>query len=284
MAADSTVTAAVPAAGVGLDLGASLAKLVVAGPAGLETSLQPVANREVVLERIRATPGPVGVTGAGAAQWADVLQERRPILVGEFDAVAAGARLLLEWNGVAAPATYLIGCVGTGTSAVLVSPVGARRVGGSAMGGGTFLGLGRLLCGTEEFAALVRLAQQGNRGAIDLLVRDVYREGTGDLPGGLTAASFARPGAQAAPADLAQALCGLLGENLGFICGALAQVHGAEAVLYCGAGVTENPPLAAILVATTAFAGVPADLVPEGAYCGAVGALVRASCQGGDVA
>ena len=50
-----------------------------------------------------------------------------------------------------------------------------ERVGGTALGGGTVVGLGKLLLGVESFAELAAMAERGDRRTVDLLVGDVYR-------------------------------------------------------------------------------------------------------------
>lgn len=274
-----TVAGPLPEAGIGLDLGSTLAKIAVAGPDGLTLTAVPSADEAAVRAAVEAAGDvPLGLTGARASVWAGRLADRVPTIVDEFLAAGSGAQALLRRAGESVPADFLLACVGTGTSVVHVTADAAERIGGTALGGGTFLGLGQLLCRTDNFAELVELAAQGNRQNVDLLLRDVYPEGVDEMTGGFTAANFGRVNSTA-PADLAQALCGLLGENLGFICGGLARAHRAKSLYYCGATLPENWPLTGVLLATTAFAGVPAALVPDGAHCGAVGALVRAGCQ-----
>src|SRR5262249_19094699 len=144
-------------------------------------------------------------------------------IVGEFEAWAAGARALL---GREPPPRFLVVSVGTGTSAILVEPGGATRVGGTALGGGVIVGLGAALCGERDFDEIAAVAQGGDRRRVDLLVSDIYTEGEFLLPGDINAASFAklaREGSRPAAADLAHGIMGLVGENVGLICGGLAQ-------------------------------------------------------------
>jgi len=105
----------------------------------------------------------------------------------------------------------------------------------------------------------------------------VYPDGIEALPEELTAANFGRV-RSGDRADLANALCGLLGENLGLLCGGLARLHAAETVFYCGTALLDNPALGNILVATTFYAGAAGQLLPDGAFCGALGALGQLGC------
>ena len=75
---------------------------------------------------------------------------------------------------------------------MLVDGERVTRLGGTALGGGTLLGLGAALTGVAEFDRLLSLAGDGDRRRVDLLVSDIYRAGDLPLPGDLTAASFGK--------------------------------------------------------------------------------------------
>ena len=122
----------------------------------------------------------------------------------------------------------------SGTSVLAIEPGGARRIGGSALGGGTLLGLGRLLLGVDTFDEICALASRGDRRRVDLSVGDIYPGGEIALPPDLNASSFAKLESREPP-DLAHALVGMLGENIGLICGNLARGIGASAILYLAA-------------------------------------------------
>ena len=70
---------------------------------------------------------------------------------------------------------YLLVNIGTGVSMLLVESEGVfRRVGGTALGGGTFFGLTKLLTQAKTFEEAIELARHGNHMNVDLLVRDIY--------------------------------------------------------------------------------------------------------------
>jgi type II pantothenate kinase len=152
-------------------------------------------------------------------------------------------------------------------------------VGGTALGGGTLLGLARLLCRAESFAEIVDLAARGDRGRVDLLVGDVYPEGDIPLPPELTASNFAKL-ASREPADLAHALLGLLGENIGIPCAAMAAALGIETLVFGGGVLEGNPRLEEILRLTVQMSGREARFLPHGAFCGAVGAALGGDVEG----
>ncbi|MFQ5513834.1 MAG: hypothetical protein ACE5FG_05295 [Myxococcota bacterium] len=263
---------------VGVDAGATLCKLVCL-TAELETAVLPAGDVRRVREWIESwKPDRLMATGGGAAalgqRLADVAVER----VAEFEAWARGAPLLAERMGLALPPCYLLVSLGTGTSVLAIREGRAERVGGTALGGGTLLGLARLLLDTPSFDAVARLAERGDRTDVDLLVGDIYPEGEAPLPAGLTAASFAKL-ASRRPEDLAHALVGLVGENIALLCGGLGRACGAAAIVYGGSTLMGNAALERVLSVTTVASGLPACFLAQGAFCGAVGAALLGAAR-----
>jgi type II pantothenate kinase len=258
---------------VGIDAGASLWKLARVGK-GLDLEILPAGAIEEVRHRIGGwSPERVQVTGGGAARVAAALDGMDVRHVSEFDAWARGAPVLAGRAGWTLPPRYLLVSLGTGTSILDIDGETVRRIGGMALGGGTLLGLGRLLCQAESFAEIASLASRGDRGRVDLLVGDVYPEGDIPLDPRLTASSFAKL-ASREPADLAHALMGLVGENIGIACTAMAHARAVETLVFGGSALEANPTLQEILRRTVEMSGGEARLLPNGAFCGAVGAAL----------
>ena len=269
-----------PAAGA--DVGASLIKLALRDDRG-RLALECFASDATgqAAERIHdVAPGRVAVTGCGAPQLARQLPGKA-FRIDEFEAWAVGARACLQ-REPPAPDRFLMVTIGTGTSALLVEPTGARRVGGTALGGGTIVGLAGPLLGTTDFDAVAELAAGGDRSQVDLLVGDIYEDDF-ELSGALNAASFGKlaRGATSRPEDRAHALMGLVGENVGMICAALAQHEGVDRVVFGGGSLRRNAALGGILRAMCQVRGLLAEILPDGEYTGALGALTAAE-QGPD--
>ena len=264
---------------LGVDIGATLAKLaIVRGEGRVEYRLAPAhAIEPLALEVEGLAPDRVGVTGGGALQLARSLSlDTAP--VGEFEAWGTGSHALLHQEGRTTGEPHLLVSLGTGTSAMLVDGDRVTRVGGTALGGGTLLGLGAALTGVADFDRLVSLAAGGDRRRVDLLVSDIYRAGGLPLPGDLTAASFGKLGGPAprdppAPRDLAHAVIGLVGENVGLICGALALAAGVKRIVFGGSTLRGNPALVEILRGLCAGMGREAVFLRDGEFAGALGAL-----------
>jgi type II pantothenate kinase len=258
---------------IGIDAGASLWKLARVGE-GLETASLPTGAFPALQAQLQDwNAEEVRLTGGGAARIAAALDGMRIAHVSEFEAWGRGAPRLAERAGWSLPERYLLVSLGTGTSMLAVEGTQVRRAGGASLGGGTLLGLGKLLCHVETFADLAALAAQGERGRVDLLVRDIYPEGGIALHPDWTASSFAKL-ASREPADLAHALMGLLGENIGIPCAAVAHALSLETLVFGGSPLEDNPTLQEILEQTVALAGREACILPHGAFCGAVGAAL----------
>jgi type II pantothenate kinase len=258
---------------VGIDAGASLWKLARVRE-DLDLELLPTGAIEEVRRRIADwKPEQVHVTGGGAARISAMLEGVDIRHVSEFEAWARGAPRLAGRAGWTLPQRYLLVSLGTGTSILEIDGGTVQRLGGTALGGGTLLGLARLLCNAESFAEVTELASRGERGRVDLLVRDVYPEGGIALPPDLTASNFAKL-ASREPADLAHALLGLLGENIGIACTAMAHARSVEIVVFGGSALEANPKLQEILRLTLEMGGREARFLPDGAFCGAVGAAL----------
>lgn len=267
----------IPEATVGIDAGATLCKVVLQGKT-LETARYSSADLALVRSAVqRLHPKRIAATGGGAGLLGADLDGVAVQRVSEFEAWARGAPILAALSGVEIPDSYLLVSLGTGTSILAVREGTAERVGGSALGGGTLVGLGQLLVRTSRFEELVRLAGKGDRRRVDLLVGDIYRNGGISLPAELNAASFGKlasetGGQDPRREDVAHALMGMLGENIGLICGAAARYSGTSTILYCGSTLADNPALEDVVRGVTLTMGCRPMFFPEGAYCGAVGA------------
>ena len=151
------------------------------------------------------------------------------------------------------------------------------RVGGTALGGGTLIGLVAALTGSSGFEEIVELAAAGDRRNVDLLVSDIYPAGELPLPGDLNASSFAklgRPGeGRADPRDLAHAVVGMVGENVGLICGGLAAANGVSRIVYGGSTLLGNRALADVLQVMAVVRGQEAVFLERPGFAGALGAL-----------
>jgi type II pantothenate kinase len=269
----------------GADVGATLVKLALRDPGG-DTALETHPARELpaVAQRLReAGSHLIGLTGGGAPGLERLLHSHANAMdtavVDEFDAWSVGARRMLRGRD-ADLTRFLLVSVGTGTSAMLVDGASVTRVGGTALGGGTVMGLGTALIRSRDFEEIALAAAAGDRRNVDLLISDVYPEGDFLLPGDVNAASFAKlarlpHGASAEHADLAHGVMGLVGENVALICCGLAAATRVERIVWGGTTLRNNPSLVSVLAGACRALGRRPLFLPKGEFVGALGALER---------
>ncbi|MFQ5417547.1 MAG: hypothetical protein ACE5FL_10925, partial [Myxococcota bacterium] len=68
-------------------------------------------------------------------------------------------------------------------------------------------------------------------------------------------------------------IMGLVGENVGLICGGLAARAGVDHIVYGGSTLRHNDALSDILRALAAACGCRATILKDGEFAGALGAL-----------
>mmetsp|Transcript_72686 Transcript_72686/g.132820 ORF Transcript_72686/g.132820 Transcript_72686/m.132820 type:complete len:508 (-) Transcript_72686:62-1585(-) len=164
------------------------------------------------------------------------------------------------------------------------------RIGGTACGGGTFLGLARALTSAESFEDALRLAEGGDASKCDLLVRDIYGdEGSKSLglPGALTASNFGRlsenpkhedKGAEAKVCDekdLARSLLQMVTQQSVLLSSAFARHAGCvDRMFFVGGFVEEENHIARKSIAQNFHSlGGRAYFSHHSDYLGALGSL-----------
>jgi len=62
------------------------------------------------------------------------------------------------------------------------------------IGGGTLVGLSNLLTGIKDFDEIIKRAQNGNNGNVDMLVKDIYGKNSPfkELDGDILSSSFGK--------------------------------------------------------------------------------------------
>ncbi|KAJ0981205.1 hypothetical protein J5N97_009460 [Dioscorea zingiberensis] len=137
---------------------------------------------------------------------------------------------------------YLLVNIGSGVSMVEVTGKGKfERIIGTHLGGGTILGLARLLTGCSSYEEFLELSQRGHNLSVDLTVGDIYGEqgySKHNLPASTTAASFGKVSSNKLsdykPEDLAAALLNAFTYNIGQISYFVAKLSGLKRIFFRG--------------------------------------------------
>ena len=188
---------------------------------------------------------------------------------------------------------FLLCNVGTGVSILHVeSPTKYTRVSGTALGGGTFLGLSRMLTAARGFEEALDCAATGDSRKVDMLVQDIYGGGNAErsnlkLPGDLTASFFAKnihsgEDLDACDDDICKALLVMIAQNVSQIAHLNARLYGLERVFFTGNFLRENSVALRTIVYTmqrwSQLDGKPpteACFFRHEGYFGAVGAFLN---------
>ncbi|MEZ4735246.1 MAG: hypothetical protein R3E79_49760 [Caldilineaceae bacterium] len=156
-----------------------------------------------------------------------------------------------------------------------------NHVTGTAVGGGTMLGLGRLLIGSIDPQEIDELAQTGNSNGVDLSLADVITGPIGTLPAEATAVNFGRMvRTTAAPsrADLAAGIVTLIGQTIALIAINAARSLPTTQIVITG-HLTDMVTIRRMLTAVGALYGQTMQMPTNAGYATALGALLTVSEQ-----
>jgi type II pantothenate kinase len=195
--------------------------------------------------------------------------------IGEAQAVGHGGLRMAQLQEA------LVVSAGTGTSMIAARGLGFAHITGSAVGGGTLLGLAKLLLGTSNPLEIARLASNGNPAGVDSTLQDVLGGGIGHLPSDATAVNLGRLVAlehPAKPEDLAAGLVTLVSQVIAVIALNAASAQKLERIVIVG-HLVDLEPIRAAIQRVWGFYGVeqPAIIPESRGFATAFGAALEAS-------
>ncbi|MBX3015322.1 MAG: hypothetical protein KF832_27630 [Caldilineaceae bacterium] len=196
--------------------------------------------------------------------------------VGELEAIGRGGQAMAALTGEAAQQPLLVVSAGSGTAMIKAAGPQYTHVTGTAVGGGTLLGLGRLLLNTVDPQEIDALAQMGNANGVDLSLADVITGPIGTLPAEATAVNFgrlARTMATPSRADLAAGIVTLVGQTIALIAINAARTLPTTQIVITG-HLTDMATIRRILAAVGLFYGQPFHMPSQAGYATALGALL----------
>lgn len=195
------------------------------------------------------------------------------VRVGEIEAIGRGGQALA---GGRRDDPLLVVSAGSGTAMVAARGDQYVHVTGTAVGGGTLVGLSRLLLRTIDPGEIDALAQAGNPNGADLSLRDVVNGQIGNLPPEATAVNFgrlARHDLTLSREDMAAALVTLVGQVIGIIAINAAAARRIERIVVTG-HLIDMPSIRRVLASVGDLYGVHLNLPPEAGHATALGALL----------
>lgn len=109
----------------------------------------------------------VMITGVGSAYIDKPIYGLPTAKAEEFVADGLGARYETDLDRM------IVVSMGTGTSLVQCDGDDIRHIGGLGLGGGTLMGLSRIMLNTDDMKQIISLAMQGDISNIDLRIGDI---------------------------------------------------------------------------------------------------------------
>lgn len=214
---------------IGIDVGGSTTKIV-----GFKKTARGVSLIEPQVVRandpVTATYGAFGkftdennlkiedisrvmMTGVGSSYVKKSLYGLDCQRVEEFEAIGNGGLYLSGLDNA------LVVSMGTGTAMVHALRGGDMTyLGGTGVGGGTLVGLSKLLVGAESTQHIAELASEGSLANVDLRIKDITARGSLEkLSGDLTAANFGNVSDLATKGDISLGVMNMVFETVGMI-------------------------------------------------------------------
>ena len=172
----------------------------------------------------------VMMTGVGSAYVRKNLYGLDCERVEEFNSIGRGGLYL---SGLS---EALVVSMGTGTAMAHARSDGAMNyLGGTGVGGGTLMGLSKLLLKAESVEHIVEYAREGDLANIDLRIKDMTAEDSlSALSRDLTAANFGNVSDIAEKSDISKGIMNLVFETVGMISIFAARSVGVRDIVLTG--------------------------------------------------
>jgi type II pantothenate kinase len=243
------------------------------GVASLEILEQITAEHNIDLKNLTC----IGTTGGRHKDLASDFKNIPIFKIGEAQAVGHGGLQM------AALDEALVVSAGTGTSMIAARGSSFGHVTGSAVGGGTLLGLAKLLLGTANPVNIAALAANGNPAGVDSTLLDVLGSGIGHLPSDATAVNLGRLVTLEQPAtreDMAAGLVTLVSQVISVIALNAANAQNLERIVIVG-HLVDLEPIRAAIERVWGFYGVKLPpIIPESrGFATAFGAALEAEIE-----
>lgn len=183
----------------------------------------------------------IKMTGVGASFLEKGIYGLKCDHVSEFKSIGAGGLYLSGLDRA------LIASLGTG-SACVYAEKGKKPeyLGGTGVGGGTLMGLSKLLLGMDNVSHIYKLAAEGDLSRIDLRIKNITKKA--DLSGlssELTVANFGRLSDLASKSDIALGIINMVFETVGTTAVFAARTQNVKDIVLTG-NLTTVPQAAQI--------------------------------------
>lgn len=210
----------------------------------------------------------IAITGVGSKAVHGSLMGYPIVKVDEFDANAASVAYVCDENDV------IVASMGSGTSFVHIKNGIAKHIGGSALGGGTIIGLFRHFEKSADWPQLISLAKEGSLDKIELTVGDVCDGELPGLPANISVSNFGKTDAATSLSDIALGLINMVLQNIGIMACMAGSGRGIKTIVVIGRTAT-LPYADQILSQLMTLHGVRFIIPEHMEYMTAIGAAIK---------
>ena len=217
----------------------------------------------------------LAVTGGKHLNIGDKIESTRVIHVNEIEAIGEGA---MNLSGLSEKNPTIIVSAGSGTACILAKEGNFVHCSGTGVGGGTVLGLSKLLLGTTDPIEIAELAKKGNESSVDLILEDVVSGPIGELPSDTTAVNFGKVSkidSEISREDIAAGIVNLVGQTAARVATSVATTFNAREIVVVGRSPSFNG-LKNSLEQAASIMGFSPYFPENGEYASALGALLVA--------
>jgi len=276
----------IPSDTIGIDIGQSLTKISYLKDNEIILKIGETNLKNIIefLDEKKSKFSKINFTGGRAytlyKKYSNSINTK---IINEFESNISGLEFLYEYYKKKALPPSLIVTLGTGTSLVLKRDK-IEHLGGSAMGGGFFMGLINSLFSESsmDYETAISFASKGNRFEVDLKVGEIYDiedDRINKIFREFTAASFGKINnpidfISSKKEDIINSIIGVIGENLGIIATLTAENHKIKNIVFCGGFLIGNKPLKQILSLLCKFKGIKSRFIDNSVFSGALGSLL----------
>ena len=219
--------------------------------------------------------GFLAVTGGKHLELGDYIDSTPIIHVNEIDAVGHGS---MKLSGLSEEESTIIVSAGSGTACIHAHKGIFSHCSGTGVGGGTVLGLSKLLLGTTDPEEIAALAEKGDESFVDLILEDVVSGPIGKLPSDTTAVNFgkvSKEDIEYSREDIAAGIVNLVGQTAARIATSVAMMFQATEIVVVG----RAPSLVGLknsLEQAASITGFTPHFPKNGEYASALGAMLVA--------
>ncbi|MBR4862874.1 MAG: type II pantothenate kinase [Firmicutes bacterium] len=215
----------------------------------------------------------VNLTGVGSSGVNQSIYGLPTFKVDEFTANGVGGGYFAQ-----GAEEFMVVSMGTGTSFVRVKEGIPGHLGGIGIGGGTIVGLSKLMLNTNDIDKIQEMAAEGNVGKIDLRIGDISKEPLPGLDLDITASNFGKSSSRATDEDKAAGIVHMVLESICQTAVLISQGMDLKDFVLIGS-LTNFPEIEGICrLIKTMYPDVNFIVPEDGEFATAIGAALAEQC------